>query len=280
MKKLKAGFIGFLPADKDFDQVEEILKNYAEIGYRGIELGDLLLQSPAPCENLKKMKEWGMEPLCVMLPSVTDTGVVQKVIRDAGKIGVKRAASFGGCIAEYRFGMRPAEPDYDELMLEVEKLNIIAKELLQEGIITSFHNHDMEFLTFYRGESAFEHMVKNSEYLKFELDCGWALYAHRDPVLLMEELGDKLCAVHIKDWGYGNVAWKGTGNEKEDSARRAMPHFTTPGTGTLPLGACLGKAAQMDIDYAIIEQDFMNYNNDQDTLRGAYLNMKETGYVD
>lgn len=281
MRTMKAGFIGFLPSFEKFDELEETLKGYANIGYRGLEFGDILLNGDL-AQNLKKLNSWGLEPLSVMLPFGADVKNVPEIVKNAQAIGVHRAAAFTSRVAAYRFGMLDKMPSYDEVMREIEDFDAVAKELRKEGVIASFHNHDVEFLTFYRGKSAFDLMVENSEYLKFELDCGWALYGHRNPVQVMDELGEKLCAVHIKDWTWGNVEQGSFPDARidENRARNAMPRFTMPGTGNLPLSECLKKAAEMGMDYAIVEQDFMYHHSMRDTLWGAYLNMKETGFVE
>ena len=67
MNKLKAGFIGFLPMG-DLDETFKRLESYAEIGYKGVEMGDMFLRSGDPDENLARLKDLGMEPLSTSLP--------------------------------------------------------------------------------------------------------------------------------------------------------------------------------------------------------------------
>ena len=280
---MKAGFIGFMPFGLEFDETIEVLKKYKELGYSATEHATFLLKGDVE-ENKKKLADIGVEALCVGLGmggTYTDEDI-KKVIEQAKLTGVKRAATFAGCVGMYRFGMRPTPPSYDEVMKEIENLNYVAKELAKEGIMTTFHNHDAEFQTFYKGKSAFYTMVDESEYLKFEVDTGWALYGHFDPVKVLKYCGDKLGAVHIKDWTYGNAVQTMTrpGMEiDENAAQNAMPRFTAPGTGFLPLAAVLEQSDAMGMDVAIVEMDFMYHMDQAETLRSAYLNMKETGFV-
>ncbi len=282
MNMLKAGFIGFTPFGGDPEDFYKALEAYAGIGYSGFEGGNMLTRNGDAKENLARVKAFGMEPLSVGLGfGGLDNVNVKEVAETAHLLGVNRAATFMGCVGGYRFGQREDKPGYDEVMKEIEQLNAIAKELQKEGIVTTFHNHDAEFLHFYKGLPAFYLMMENSEYLKFELDVGWALYGHYDPLQVMEDLGDKLKALHVKDFTYSNVAHPTRpGQEVDESkAQVSMPRFTTPGTGLLPLRAVLKKASEMGLDYAIVEQDFMYHMNQFETLTGAYHNMKETGYV-
>ena len=96
------------------------------------------------------------------------------------------------------------------------------------------------------------------------------LYGGHDPVQFMKDVGPRLSAVHIKDFVEGEVK-----NENN-----IMPRFTTPGTGLLPLKDCLAAAFDLGMDYAIVEQDFQNKVTELQTLTAAYVNMRETGFVE
>ncbi|NEB06961.1 TIM barrel protein, partial [Streptomyces sp. SID13726] len=67
------------------------------------------------------------------------------------------------------------------------------------------HNHDQEFNTKYEynGEltSAWEILVAetNPEYVAFELDTAWAANAGVDVPALIDEYGDRIELLHIKD---------------------------------------------------------------------------------
>ena len=90
----------------------------------------------------------------------------------------------------------------------------------------------------------------------------------------VDQLGDRLCAIHIKDYQ------EGTRLVERPKRTIVRPKFTTPGTGVLDLKGVLQKALDMGIDYAIIEQDNMNNRDPLSTAQAAYYNMKETGLVE
>ena len=54
----------------------------------------------------------------------------------------------------------------------------------------------------------------------------------------------------------------------------------THDTGKLNLRGVLQTVSEMGIPYAIVEQDFQYHLTELETLTAAYLNMKETGFVD
>ena len=290
MAKLKAGFIGFLPFGGSMEDTFKTLEKYAKIGYKGIELGDMFLRGDNPEENLKRVKDLGMEVLSTNIPMGRDIdpACAPEVIERAHKLGVRRANCMVSGMKWHSQGMfmRDHFPTYDESMKELEALETIANELKKEDIILTFHNHETEFITFYNGEAWFDLMVKNSETLKFELDCGWALYGHRNPVKVMDMLGDRLAAIHIKDFMEGSVQQPRNpmmGQEEplyQFHVPVDMPNLCAPGAGLLPTYDILEKAVQMGLDYAIIEQDFQKILTQEESVTLAYLLMKETGFVE
>lgn len=280
MEKMKAGFTGFNP--RNGVDYYETLKTYAEIGYKGFEGGNVLFNGDFD-ENLKKIQAIGIRPLCVGIGNLK-TANAAEIAEKAHKIGVNRAATYHSCLAAWRFHDIPECPDYDAYMKEVEMMEALAKELAKEDVMFTFHNHDTEFFTYFGDKNAFFHMVDNTEYLKFELDVGWVQYAQNDPVKVMNKLGKRLGALHVKDYAIGNSYDRnpdGTPITKPGApTSEGRPLFTTPGTGVLKLADCLETACELGIDYAIVEQDFMRNLSMKDTLTAAYLNMKECGFVE
>lgn len=271
MSKMKAAMIGFLPEGQN---PYETLETYARMGYRAFEGGNLLLKGD-PAENLKRVEAMGMEPLAVHY-NVGEPQDIRELIKCAKAIGVRRAACYNACAAAYRFSQRGDMPGYDELMRECEQFDLAAEELGKEGITLSFHNHDAEFLLRINGVPVIYLMAANTWHLKFEVDCGWAAYAGFDPSGFMEGLGSRMAAVHIKDY----IAGSRLRIEEPDGRITYKPQFTTPGTGALNLKGCLETAQALGMDYAIVEQDYQYHLTEAETLRAAYLNMKETGFVE
>jgi len=283
--KLKAALIatGFMPKGMDpFEAVDKL----AAMGYKGYEMPMMAMGRDMATgkskyteeEALKKLRSVGLEPLTagfgVSPEREVDDAYIASVIDQAHRYGVNRVTAMVSTVAQYRFG-RLSEPlPYDDAMRDIEKMEKVAAAMKKEGIVACFHNHDEEFLQCYKGVPYFYLMAANTDDLKFELDSGWCTYAGFDPVQVMKQLGDRLCALHIKDFTDGGV-------EQERPERTiVMPRFTTPGTGKLKMKEVLATAVELGLDYAIIEQDFM-YNLDPlATAQAGYYNMKETGYVE
>lgn len=275
MEKMKAAFIGFIPeAEEPFHVLEE----YAEMGYKAFEGGDLLLRSGDPAENRKRVEAMGMKPLAISCNFLQERAPTpNEILERARKAGVRMAVCYCGCAGAYRFGGSNQYPTYDDLMRECELMDDVAKDLEKEGVSLVFHNHDGEFAVTVRGVPAHYLMVSNTQYLKFELDAGWADFGGYDPITVMKELGDRLAMIHIKDYVPGITTER---PPAPDGRHIVVPVFTTPGTGKLDLQGCLKTAQALGIKYATVEQDALHNLSWKQTLQAAYLNMRETGLVE
>lgn len=266
---MKAAFIGFVPPEKD--DILSTLESHAKIGYKGFEGGDLLFAKGDPKENLKKVQSFGIEPTGLHYGEPGKANVPE-LIEKAHTVGVNKVLCYAGAVSMPRFMLSKEPLSKDAVLRELEIFDRDAAELKKEGIDLLFHNHHFEFLESIDGIPALYFMAAHTELLKFEVDCGWACYAGYDPVIVLRTLGSRVGAVHIKDFV------DGTKIVKEDAA--PMPNFTTVGTGKLPLSPVLEAAAELGMEYAVVEQDFQRNLSVHETLTAAYLNMKETGFVE
>lgn len=80
----------------------------------------------------------------------------------------------------------------------VEKVNKLYPMLKAEGITLGFHNHAGEFKPNADGSVAFEQILYRTE-LALEVDAYWAYVGMGDPIAVLERVGDRLVAIHIKD---------------------------------------------------------------------------------
>lgn len=71
-------------------------------------------------------------------------------------------------------------------------------EMKKHGITVAYHNHDAEFLPNKDGIIAHDWLRDHST-VAFEIDTFWAFFAGLDPIAKLEELGDRVVAIHLKD---------------------------------------------------------------------------------
>jgi sugar phosphate isomerase/epimerase len=132
-----------------------------------------------------------------------------------------------------------------------ERLNAAADVAARFGLTVGYHNHAQEFVADFDGVSAYERFVSLTEdRVALELDLFWALAGGQDVPALVERLGSRLIAVHVKDGVVppGNPWAPGVPAFSSDSLDQRHA-----GTGEVPLDAALRAATS--VEYAVIEYD-------------------------
>ncbi|HSI82115.1 MAG TPA: sugar phosphate isomerase/epimerase [Solirubrobacterales bacterium] len=126
----------------------------------------------------------------------------------------------------------PGIGSYENTLATAETLNQLGELSKKNGTGPIFgHNHRAEFTTMYvdaEGDgtlkSAWQILAENTDprYVDFQLDVGWATIAGVDAPALIEQYGDRISSLHVKDaivfvpdqqWeqvtiGQGDVDWE------------------------------------------------------------------------
>lgn len=131
-----------------------------------------------------------------------------------------------------------------DVQRNADKLNAVAAQAAAHGLRVGYHNHDHELTTTIDGIPA---LVAFADLLdpevRLEVDLYWAVASGVDPVQLLDRLGERVVAVHVKD-----------GPMRPGISARQLPEDQQPaGRGDVPLTDLL--AAATAADYAIIEFD-------------------------
>jgi hypothetical protein len=127
----------------------------------------------------------------------------------------------------------PGIDSYEDVLATAATLNRLGERSVKNGTGPIFgHNHNREFTTMYvdaQGDgtlkSAWQILVEHTDprYVDFQLDVGWATIAGEDPVQIVQDIGDRISSLHVKDaivtepntqWqqttiGQGDVDWAG-----------------------------------------------------------------------
>ncbi|MEM1212399.1 MAG: sugar phosphate isomerase/epimerase family protein [Planctomycetota bacterium] len=90
------------------------------------------------------------------------------------------------------------EPDDHELDRQIDALNEAAKRCADRGVRLLYHNHNWEFLD---NRRIFDRLLNVADpSLGFGPDLGWAAKAGADLTALLNELGDRIGLIHLKDY--------------------------------------------------------------------------------
>ena len=124
------------------------------------------------------------------------------------------------------------------------RLNAAAEEAAVHGLRVGYHNHDHELRPRIDGKPALQVLAELLDpRVVLELDLYWASAAGIDLVPFVQELGDRIVAVHVKD-----------GPMREGISTAQVPTDQTPaGQGDVQLAEAL--AAASALEYAVIEFD-------------------------
>ncbi|MFC5380745.1 sugar phosphate isomerase/epimerase family protein [Aquipuribacter nitratireducens] len=221
--------------------VEPVLAELAEVGYQNIEP---FAFGPNPYggysgEELRDLlKGYGMKA-----PSShgsTNEATWDQQLEYYKALGQKYVGS-GGFAS-------PGIGSYEDVLATAETLNRLGEASVKNGTGKIFgHNHQSEFTTTYvdpeTGEtkSAWQILVENTDprYVTFQVDVFWAADAGVDVVQLLEDYGDRIELLHIKDGDLNGDA-------------RGIPGDV--GEGDIEWGPIL-EAAQGHVKLYIVERD-------------------------
>lgn len=169
-------------AEKDF---EAALRAAAEIGYTMVESAGFFGHDAAT------VKEW-LQKYGLTLCS---THTVVKEL-EADLEGVLDYHETLGCrdliIPGASFSTKEK---LDTLIANINKWQPVAAA---RGIRMHYHNHHKEFLPNEDGQIAMDELCRRTDIL-FEIDTYWAFAAGKDPLALLDQYGDRVRFIHLKD---------------------------------------------------------------------------------
>ncbi|MEU9345379.1 sugar phosphate isomerase/epimerase [Streptomyces sp. NPDC048278] len=139
--------------------------------------------------------------------------------------------------------------DEKEIARTAALLNEAAERAAGHGLRVGYHNHSQEFVHTVGGVNAFDRFADllNPE-VALEIDLFWAAAGGNDVVALLDRLGPRVRAVHVKDGPVIDDPFtSGAPFDPADTRQVAA------GRGQVPLAASL--AAATHAEYAVIEFD-------------------------
>jgi sugar phosphate isomerase/epimerase len=262
--------LGLQPGLQLFTVREEIdrdaasaLKKIAAIGYKEIETagyGSLKTAS----EFRKALDDSGLR--CPSAHLDFDLANLQKTFDEAHTLGCTYAtasvprkllqgsyASSTGLSAEEqaaraRIAQQPTLSAMapDEVKRLADVLNQVGEAARRSGLFYASHNHSFEFAPM--GEStAYDYLLQHTDaaLVKFELDCGWATIAGKDPVTYVRRYPGRFRMIHVSDYLPLPTHW----NQSSE-----IPPGTELGKGMVPYSRILPGIAGSGIEHMFVEQ--------------------------
>ncbi|WP_111766034.1 sugar phosphate isomerase/epimerase family protein [Nakamurella deserti] len=130
------------------------------------------------------------------------------------------------------------------------RLNDAARRAADHGLRVGYHNHAQEFLSDIRGVSAYEFFAGElGDDVVLEVDLYWAATGGQDVPALLQRLGDRVAALHLKDGVTGPNPFRPGASRLDPTTLDQRP----AGRGEIPLLAAL--AAAPSTAFGVIEFD-------------------------
>jgi sugar phosphate isomerase/epimerase len=163
-------------------------------------------------------------------------------------------------------GSGPRSMALDDWHYNAEQFNAMGEKTAASGIRFGYHNHIHEFAVT-EGKVPYMELLQLTDPKKvtFELDCGWAVVAHRNPVEILKDHPHRISMLHVKDF---NLPANSTFEPQEAKV-------TEMGKGTIDYRPIFAQAAKTQhIEHAFVEQEAFDMpwkeslKVDADYLRG------------
>ena len=90
----------------------------------------------------------------------------------------------------------------DEAKRTAELANHIGAAAQRAGLQFTYHNHNFEFADVGGHQTGYDVLLKETDpkRVKFEIDCGWMIFAGHDPVSYFKKYPGRIPMIHVKDF--------------------------------------------------------------------------------
>ncbi|MGC1524295.1 MAG: sugar phosphate isomerase/epimerase [Steroidobacteraceae bacterium] len=177
------------------------LKKLREIGFREVESAGFGKLSAKQFRGL--LDEAGLA--CPSAHLSFDMGNLGAAFDDAHALGAAYATS--GSLPPILTGAKPTagQParsmSLEEAKRTAELISRIGAAAKKAGLQYVYHNHDFEFAD-QGGSIGYDVLLRetDADLVKFEIDCGWMIFAGRNPIDYFKKYPNRFPMIHVKDF--------------------------------------------------------------------------------
>lgn len=246
-------------AGKDIDAT---FASIAAIGYREVELPDLMRHTPAQVRAAADRAGVKISSLHVPMQAMGGPGALSfsgeaSAIADTiGALGAQWAVA-PICLLPSDFRPKPGEDFGQSISRSIAAagpdlwkrtaalLNDKARALQTAGVKVGYHNHNLEFGP--SGDTTgWAVLMRETDpaLVSFEVDIGWVSASGQDPVAFLDKAGGRVRLLHVKDVAAGNTP---------GFAITMAP--AEVGSGTLDWARILPAAHKAGVRHFLVEQE-------------------------
>ncbi len=232
-----------------------VMKQVAEIGYKGVELAGYGNLAGA-AEAKSAIDAAGLQVVGAHIGIETLEQNVDAALDDQQTLGNRNVVV--PWLPELRRGTTDAWKQV------AHSLQVIGEACATRGMQLSYHNHAFEFDTVdAEGHIAMDILFGETSpaIVKSELDLYWVKRGGRDPVEYLNKLGPRVSLAHLKDMA------------------GADQRFAPVGTGELDFEKILSAMSRLEIPWGIVEQDNCYETPPLEAVRTSFENLNRMGAV-
>ncbi|MGE5557337.1 MAG: sugar phosphate isomerase/epimerase family protein [Bacillota bacterium] len=184
--------------EKNRRETAKVMGEVKAAGYAGIEIGARHLEPERTGDYGRMLQEKGLALVALHVGgNFLDRTSVGEQIANIDRI-VGMASRLG---AEFLFvsGAYKENKTKEDYRFEADTYNKIGMICQNRGLTLCYHNHDWEMAKDLAGWKALCAYTRK-ELVSFVPDVGWMTRAGYDPVPLIQALGDRMAAVHFKEF--------------------------------------------------------------------------------
>lgn len=239
---------------KTLEDFSATLKKVADIGYRSVQVSGTCAYEP---EWLRD--ELAKNNLVCAMTHIAPKRIIEEteeVVRQHAVFGCKHIG-IGGMPGE----MRGTLEGYNEF----KKIYLPAAEKMRDlGAKLLYHNHWFEFDKL-DGKDVIERILEDfpEDSIDFTLDLGWAAFAGKDVVALIDMLKGRLSRIHLKDFA----------DKPEDGSIETSAYLRPIFEGKLPYEDYINALLKVGCEYMLVEQDWCYDEDEFDCLKRSYENV-------
>lgn len=124
----------------------------------------------------------------------------------------------------------------------ISTLDSFYEKYEKAGITLAFHHHNWEYIKLSNGRTRMEELLSKTRKIKFVHDTYWTARCGIDPALQIEEFGERLLGIHLRDLTF------------KKRFLDVLPHDTAVGEGVIDFKRVLYAAKKVGCEYTVIEQ--------------------------
>ena len=186
-----AEFIGFGTDAATQARHEEVLRRLSAMGYRNVE--PFTLSGFSAEQYAALLQEHGLKASArhVGVGTPESPADIAQILEDNRVLGIRYFGSGG----------TPRYTTEAQWIAYAEYLDAVGEQARKAGQTLMVHNHDWELAPLPTGTTGYDLLMAHTDRrnVAFQLDVYWAEFAGADPAQLVEQYGDRVRLLHVKD---------------------------------------------------------------------------------